>query len=185
MSRRLPAQPNIEFLKKEAKELLDSQRPQHPEWKLADAQHALAREYGFDSWPKLKASVESLMQPSPLAGRWVANISKSKRNPSNLFRRATIDVSVAGNTVRFAHDAIDEVGREDRDVNTVEADGIERVHAHGYRLTVRWMGAHVLEIMTTHAGLPASCATYEVSPDGRTLIVSTIDQRLVFERSGG
>lgn len=56
MSRKLPENPNLEHLKKQAKELLRSAR----QGKLADAQHALAREYGFDTWAKLKAHVEML-----------------------------------------------------------------------------------------------------------------------------
>ncbi len=61
MSRQLPEKPNLEFLKKEAKELLRSMG----QGKLADAQHALARDYGFASWPKLKAHVEALaLQPA-------------------------------------------------------------------------------------------------------------------------
>ena len=184
MSRELPAQPNFEYLKKEAKELLDAQRQQYPGWKLADAQHALARDYGFDSWPKLKAHVESQrLELSPLAGRWIADIARSRRNEANLFRRATLDVSVSGQTITIAHDAIDALGREDLGLNTIVADGIERVHDHGHRMTVRWADPRTLEVMTRHAELPAKGATYEVSPDGRTLIVSTVDQRLVFERS--
>ena len=46
--------------KKEAKELLDSKLSRHPDCKLADAQHALARDYGFDSWPKLRGHVDAL-----------------------------------------------------------------------------------------------------------------------------
>ena len=56
MSRRLPEKPNLEYLKKEAKELQRA-RPQN---KLADAQHTLAGEYGFATWAKLKKHVESL-----------------------------------------------------------------------------------------------------------------------------
>lgn len=56
MSRQLPEKPNLEFLKKEAKELLHAM----PQSKLADAQHALAKEYGFATWAKLKTHVESL-----------------------------------------------------------------------------------------------------------------------------
>ena len=56
MSRELPEKPNIEYLKKQAKELLRAK----PHGKLADAQRALANEYGFPSWAKLKAHVESL-----------------------------------------------------------------------------------------------------------------------------
>jgi len=53
MSRHLPEKPHLEYLKKEAKELLRTMR----QGKLADAQHALANEYGFASWAKLKAHV--------------------------------------------------------------------------------------------------------------------------------
>ena len=55
MSRQLPEKPNLQFLKKQVKELLRS--GQHS--KLADAQHALAREYGFREWRELKTHVES------------------------------------------------------------------------------------------------------------------------------
>src|SRR5579872_2339944 len=60
MSRQLPEKPNLEFLKKQAKELLRTVG----QGKLADAQHALAKEYGFATWAKLKAHVESLGDPA-------------------------------------------------------------------------------------------------------------------------
>ena len=56
MSRELPEKPNLAYLKKQAKELLRSTQ----QGKLADAQHALAQDYGFASWAKLKVHVESL-----------------------------------------------------------------------------------------------------------------------------
>src|SRR5215831_18208039 len=55
MSRQLPEKPSLEYLKKQAKELLRSLR----QGKLADAQHALANEYGFATWAELKAHVEA------------------------------------------------------------------------------------------------------------------------------
>jgi hypothetical protein len=58
MSRDLPPNPNLEHLKKQAKALLDTLRQQNADATLVDAQHVLAREYGFPSWPKLKAYVE-------------------------------------------------------------------------------------------------------------------------------
>jgi hypothetical protein len=72
MSRQLPAKPNLEFLRKQAKELLRTLpqgkpanappgKPANaPRGKLADAQRALAEEYGFASWADLKAHVQSL-----------------------------------------------------------------------------------------------------------------------------
>jgi ankyrin repeat protein len=56
MSRQLPQKPNLEYLKKQAKELLRSM----PGARLADAQHTLANEYGFPTWAKLKSHVEAL-----------------------------------------------------------------------------------------------------------------------------
>src|SRR5215472_1011149 len=73
MSRQLPASPNLEHLKKQAKELLEDFRQNKPEARaqfreeinltstdahLADAQHVIARSYGFASWPKLKEHME-------------------------------------------------------------------------------------------------------------------------------
>ena len=52
MSRALPDRPNLEYLKNEAKDLLDGLRRADPAAQLADAQYALSREYGFASWPK-------------------------------------------------------------------------------------------------------------------------------------
>jgi GrpB-like predicted nucleotidyltransferase (UPF0157 family) len=51
MSRDLPAKPSLEYLRKQAKQL---QRTTS-QGKLADAQHALAREYGFANWTRLKS----------------------------------------------------------------------------------------------------------------------------------
>ena len=58
--RHLPERPSLEQLRKQAKELLDTLRATDPSVILATAQHALAREYGFDSWPRLVHHVESL-----------------------------------------------------------------------------------------------------------------------------
>jgi len=79
MSKSLPARPNLEQLRNQAKDLLKSlksgdpvavQRFQenHPQpsktavasFSLSDAQLIIAREYGFLSWPKLKEHVESV-----------------------------------------------------------------------------------------------------------------------------
>ena len=61
--RRLPDRPSLEQLRKQAKEHLDTLRAADPSVNLAAAQHALAREYGFESWPQLVHRVES-MQPA-------------------------------------------------------------------------------------------------------------------------
>ncbi|HEX7359798.1 MAG TPA: ankyrin repeat domain-containing protein [Bryobacteraceae bacterium] len=63
MTRELPQNPNLEYLKKQAKELLRTMA----QGKLAEAQHRLANEYGFATWAKLKSHVEALsMSPAEL-----------------------------------------------------------------------------------------------------------------------
>jgi ankyrin repeat protein len=56
MSRELPEKPNLQYLRKQAKELLRTM----PAGKLADAQHTLANEYGFPTWAELKTHVITL-----------------------------------------------------------------------------------------------------------------------------
>jgi len=56
----LPDNPNLDWLRKQAKRRLDDLQCDDPAARLADAQLALAKEYGFPSWRALKAHVDSL-----------------------------------------------------------------------------------------------------------------------------
>lgn len=77
MSRDLPAKPNLEYLKKQAKNLLHDFQQKSPAAverfralnspasispRLSDAQHLVAREYGFLNWMALKEHVDSLVR---------------------------------------------------------------------------------------------------------------------------
>lgn len=73
-TRRLPPNPNLEQLRKQAKDLLENylsgksaavaevetfeRNPDRSSFALHDAQRVLARAYGFESWPKLRAFVD-------------------------------------------------------------------------------------------------------------------------------
>src|SRR4051794_13756864 len=75
-TRAMRENPDIDQLKRQAKELLDAFRASTPEaitevtfynrnanpesFALHDAQFVLARSYGFESWPKLKAAVDGV-----------------------------------------------------------------------------------------------------------------------------
>ena len=73
MAQALPARPNLDWLRKTAKDQLRDLRAHDPARKLADAQFALARQYGFSSWRALKAHVDQLQSASqPLADEEVA-----------------------------------------------------------------------------------------------------------------
>jgi Ankyrin repeats (3 copies) len=56
---------NLEQLRKQAKEQVRERRAAGQEVRLAEVQFELARELGFDSWPKLKAYVERLALEQP------------------------------------------------------------------------------------------------------------------------
>jgi ankyrin repeat protein len=56
----LPENPNLEWLRKQAKQRLAELRRTNPAAKLAEAQFDLAKLYGFSSWRALKAHVDSL-----------------------------------------------------------------------------------------------------------------------------
>ena len=58
--RALPDSPNLEWLRKQAKRRLESIRADDPAATLAQAQFAIAREYGFTSWRALKAHLDGL-----------------------------------------------------------------------------------------------------------------------------
>lgn len=60
----LPERASLEFLKKLAKERLVFLRSRQPAAKLADAQLAVAREYGFSSWRALKAEMDLRRAPN-------------------------------------------------------------------------------------------------------------------------
>src|SRR5262245_1583963 len=55
----LPPRPSLEQLRKQAKERVRASTDRS----LSEAQYAIAREYGFDSWPKLVHHVEALSAP--------------------------------------------------------------------------------------------------------------------------
>jgi len=59
----LPERPSLEFLKKRAKERLLEMRRRDSHAKLAAAQLAIARDYGFPSWRALKAEIDRRRAP--------------------------------------------------------------------------------------------------------------------------
>jgi ankyrin repeat protein len=60
MSQALPARPNLDWLKRTAKERLAELRANDPTNKLHSAQLLIARDYGFKSWRALKSRVDEL-----------------------------------------------------------------------------------------------------------------------------
>ena len=191
MSRDLPARSNLEHLKKQAKELLQTMKQQDPDTQLADAQHALAREYGFTSWPRLKAHVETeATAQSPFIGKWTADLSRSKLHPLNHLRAASIGFAIEGADVTIDYVMVDESGRTDRGVNSFVADGNEHPSRHrdGFIMRARWLGSHSLEAVVSRNGDFEGRVEYVVSADGSTLTLVAswrggVEQMSVFTRA--
>lgn len=72
MTKTLPAQPDLEWLKKTAKQRLKELRVDAPQAKLHEAQLAVARDYGFASWRALKAEVDK----TSIDGQIIAAVQK-------------------------------------------------------------------------------------------------------------
>jgi hypothetical protein len=66
--RQLPLLPHPDHLRKQAKARLAEIKAQAPDARLADAQHGIAEEYGFNSWAALQAEV-TRRTSSPLGQR--------------------------------------------------------------------------------------------------------------------
>ena len=64
MAQALPSRPNLDWLRKIAKQALRDMRAQRPDARLADAQLAVARAYGFLSWRALKAHIDAQLRTS-------------------------------------------------------------------------------------------------------------------------
>jgi len=56
----LPDRPNLTWLRKQAKTRLVELRRENPDAKLADAQFASAKQYGFSGWRALKEHLDGL-----------------------------------------------------------------------------------------------------------------------------
>lgn len=203
MSRQLPSRPSLDHLRKQAKDLLATAPVQHPSWQLADAQFALARGYGFASWPALKAHVDAFAagpgdipaapsvatndqrEDCPLDGLWIANVAESTRHPAFLFESATLETRVNGTRVTMTQAVVDASGRKSGGTMTIDADG--RPHAPvgsgaGHTLLAQWLDGRTLEAIDSKDGVETGRGRYEVSLDGHRLVVTTSEQRLVFDR---
>ena len=182
MSRELPDRPNLEYLKNQAKDRLKDLRLADANVQLADAQHRVAREYGFASWPKLKAHVEALLREtpspaSPFVGSWIANIEKSKRHPASPFRSALLHIAIDRRGMVTLDDVVvDETGREERQRNVLHTDGREHPVAHGYVLSAAWRGPRLLEVVGRKGSEDEGTVHYELSSGDRILTI--------YDRSG-
>jgi ankyrin repeat protein len=111
----LPPRPDLDHLKKQAKQRLKSLRARGGPATLAEAQLAIAREYGFASWPKLRAHVESIrasLLQSP-SGRADSSNDAALASAIEEFLNAAVSNST-GERAQILHKADAVLAREPR-----------------------------------------------------------------------
>jgi ankyrin repeat protein len=110
--RELPAQPNLEHLKNEAKQRLKALRAADPAVKLAAAQLALARDYGFASWRQLKAHVDRASIDRPLRDKVFAAAAAGDIDTVRSAFEAGFDPRLTDAQGRTVHQIAKEYGHE-------------------------------------------------------------------------
>mgnify|MGYP003577202460 CR=1 FL=1 len=136
LRRDLPAQPSLEHLKNEAKQRLKALRAVDPDARLAAAQLAVARDYGFASWRRLKAHVETSNADRTLRDEVFEAAQRGDIETVRSAIEAGFDprrTDLRGRTVHqiakeFGHEAIELLARqvEERDANPPELRGAPR-----------------------------------------------------------
>jgi hypothetical protein len=188
----LPDHPNIEHLRRQAKDLLAGLRDTHPATTLADAQASLASQYGFRGWPELKAEVDRRQGGAdvgdPALARAIAERFglgevtgdlRSLARPDDMGRRWSLDTATGRWAVRTVDGAYPPTDGEPdvalqeaaaragvvlpRPVRSVTGRVIEEVHGHRWR-AYGW----------SHSGPPLSAPVSAVSCAGIGRILATV-----------
>lgn len=195
MSLRLPVRPHLALVKRHAKEALRVGRMHHPQWLLADAQHALARGHGFANWAALKRevarhapmtsgdtvppSVAPIAPPSPLplAGDWVGTSADTVR----------VSLSIAGTTalVILTQVITSADGSAIANSLAIRPDGRAHRLDVGEDLTIHasWTDARTLKTTVYRHSLAIVDGVYAVTDDGQALAVTTADGQRFFRRA--
>src|SRR5262245_47273976 len=115
MPQALPANPDLDWLRKAAKKRLAALRAEKPAARLYEAQHAIANDYGFTSWRALKAHIET---------------ASPRHDERNAERDRVFEAARAGDVeaIRRAFAAGFDPGTPDRDGRTIFQIAKERRH---------------------------------------------------------
>ena len=96
-AKELPLRPSLEQYKKQAKDFVKSQRRVGVKITLANAQFGIAREHGFESWPRFAKHIEALTRAGSARSLWesaeyallagdVSTLDRLLRENTQLFR---------------------------------------------------------------------------------------------------
>ena len=196
MSQRLPVRPNLDHLRRHAKIVLRVARADKRGWRLADAQRALARGFGYESWAELKRHVDStpraagaarIPKTAPLTARakngshdcafegiWVSEAE----------RRTVLAIDRTDGAIVLTQITDDQQGRSVASTLVLNDDGEEHPLPFGEDLTVRVcrQNARSLRTVVSRGSDAVAEGLYALAPDGRTLDTRVGAQRHFFTR---
>ena len=135
----------------------------------------------------LTTGAGAAMQQHVFAGRWVANIERSRLDPKFAFKSAHLEISVTDDRVTLSSTMVGPDGAEQKGTETLVADGRETkgTLTPGVMHVANWVGLYVLAFTASRDNRNFALMTYEVSPDGKTLTARSsgmLEQVVVFEK---
>jgi ankyrin repeat protein len=202
--RTLPARPDLEQQKKQAKELLEAFRRRDPEAHarvraelpdkarivLADAQYVIAREYGFPSWPALRERIEArAAEERPAVERFKKAVQEADAKTLRRLLEQHEELRASINEPVFSFDAPAIVAASDLDV----VDVLLTFGADPNRRSRWWAGGFhplhgargpVADRLLAAGAIPDACAAANL--DRRDLLARMLaeDPARVHERGG-
>jgi hypothetical protein len=121
----------------------------------------------------------------PIAGTWATRRSPASGECAQApMGDMVVELELIDGTVTLTQIVVDPAGRQSATKTAIQADGQDHPSQFGHELVLqaRWTDVRTLELIFKHAETIVSKWTYEVSVDGQSLIVSTTDQVVIFER---
>lgn len=198
MSLQLPERPNLEFLRRHAKAVLQVGRLLRREWRLADAQRALARGYGRKDWAELVSEVRSRVRVTgtrsqlsrgstvsasgaasspaaigPLAGLWVSSSDQ-----------VALEIRLVRGELSLTQVFDDAGGQAIASSLLLRADGREHPlpFTNGLHVTATWRNERTLDTVARRDGSTIARGTYACSDDGNVLTVTAPARDMRFDR---
>jgi hypothetical protein len=97
---------------------------------------------------------------------------------------AVVEFDLADGALILTQIAADAAGRNTATKMAIQADGLDHPIQFGEELTLQatWSGARTLKTVVKQRDRIVATGTYEVAADGQSLVVSTPERRIVFER---
>lgn len=169
------------------------------------------RGYGFPSWANLKAHVKSMRRQSaappsslrkheegavepapirsdrsrhPIVGTWAACPTADNGDSQPHSDGVVVAFDLADDALILTQIAADLAGHDIATKMAIKTDGLDHPIQFGDELTLQatWRGARTLETIVKQRDQIVATGTYEVAADGQSLVVSTSERRVVFQR---